>query len=248
MNTKADITNGAYSQLRISGLTVNPRPSDDVTALLRLENMAAELEDGRNICLDYNFEEEPDPNSLTNVERPFWQMLETNLAIRLIPDFNKQVPQALIAQASQSMSVASGISARKLLQEVEYPRRSPRGRGNTLRWLRFSRYQRPSPLPPVACSTNQIFVSNVDDFEESYAAYLDDGESISSFVITVDPGLTLVSSTNNTPIINYRIEANEPVESGPWQMAKIVIVTSTSRELTRFVNFKVDSSDLIAVT
>ena len=65
MTTKADRINSAYSKLRISGLTVDPSPEDLSLALMTFENMMSELEMGRNICMDYNFEVDPDPNSIT---------------------------------------------------------------------------------------------------------------------------------------------------------------------------------------
>jgi hypothetical protein len=66
-HTKVDLISGAYSKLRISGLTVQPTPEDLELALTRLENTMAEIEGARNICLGYNFEDQPDPNSVSNI-------------------------------------------------------------------------------------------------------------------------------------------------------------------------------------
>jgi hypothetical protein len=71
VTTKADLINGAYSLMRISGLTVDPSGADLTLALTRLENMAAEFE-GRNIITDYNFEQNPQTGSKHNLERKFW--------------------------------------------------------------------------------------------------------------------------------------------------------------------------------
>ena len=65
---KVNIISDAYSKLRISGLTVLPTPEDLELALSRLESMMAEL-DVRGISIGYNFEDNPDPNSLTNIPR-----------------------------------------------------------------------------------------------------------------------------------------------------------------------------------
>lgn len=241
MSTKIARINGAYSQMRISGLTVDPTAEDIVIALDRLENMMSELEKSRNICLEYNFEEEllVDPNSPTNVDRSYWHMMDTNLAVRLIPDFNKAVPPTLFAQASQSVSSASSQVAAQNMRQVAPPDRMPIGSGSTLRYNKYQRFNRETEVPPNDCSTNRMIMDDIDDFEESFESYLDGVETISSFTITVDSGITLVSSANNDPIISYRIKAVENQTSGIWQQARIVITTSTGRVETRFVNFDI---------
>ena len=57
---KADIIADAYSQMRISGLTVEPTPEDLELALVRLENMGAEFE-SRKMSAGYVLEENSRP-------------------------------------------------------------------------------------------------------------------------------------------------------------------------------------------
>lgn len=244
MTTKIDRVQSAYSQMRISGLTVTPSPEDLQLALNRLEAMMSELEFGRNICMNYNFEETPDPNSVTNVAMPFWYMIDTNLAIRLIPDFNKQVPQALVMQASQSMATASGISAINNIRQVAAPDRMPIGSGSTLRYNKYQRFNRESKLPPAVCTTNVIIKGNINDYDESFRAYLGN-ETIASFEFTVDRGLELISSSNNDPIIDYRIKGVSATTSGPWQQIRIVVTTSSGRVETRLINFEIRDNETV---
>ena len=96
--TKIEIINGAYSRMRISGLTAQPTPEDIVKALNRLEDMAEEF-DGRNICTGYNFEDDPDVNSLHNMERKFWGPYKAILATRLLADFGKAASPELQREA-----------------------------------------------------------------------------------------------------------------------------------------------------
>lgn len=235
MVLKVDRINAAYSQLRISGLTVQPGPEDVTLAIDRLETMMSEY-DTRGICVDYNFEINPDPNSVTNVIRAYWQMMDTNLAVRLIPDFNKEVPQVLQIQASQSLSNVSARVASENARQIEYSRRFPRGSGNTLRFNRWQRFQRPQPQPPNNCATNKLIIDNVQDYQENFRAYLG-SEIIASFTIDVDPALTLISSANNTPIIDYRIRGDDNSTQGTWQQVKIIITTNTNRIETRIINY-----------
>lgn len=235
---KVDFINDAYSQLRINGLTVNPTPSDLELALMRLEDMAAEFHT-RNIIVGYNFEDEPDPNTPSNVIRGYKQAFATNLALRLIPDFNKDPSGILILQASQSLSNMSGRVAMERLNQVQYPRRMGRGSGNTLRYNRWARFYRNVTLGTNNGATNTMFIGDINDFVEHFDAYLDSAETISSFDIVTDPSLTLVSSSNDSPDISYRIESGDlttnQTPSGP--LVTIIITTSTGRVETRQIQF-----------
>jgi P22 tail accessory factor. len=235
---KVDRITAAYSKLRISGLTVIPNPSDLELALNELENMMAELA-SRGIEVGYNFEEEPDPNSDLNVPIEFWNMIATNLATRLIPDFNKDASPVLFAQASQSLSQASGICARNRIQQVAYPARQPVGSGNRVyaRWQRF--YTDFRDLPPNAPSTLFIMQGETNDFKESFAAYLRTDEFIDSFEVTADTGFTVVSSVLLEGVIDYRLTAPVDLAANSWQQVKIKVTTTEGRVEIRIINFQV---------
>ena len=230
---KADIIVGAYSQMRISGLTVDPTPDDLEVALIRLEDMAAEFET-RNMSAGYILEEVPDPNSWVGIPRGFKYAYETNLAVRLIPDFNKNVPATLIRQASQS---ASNLSARTALQrETPYPNRMPRGSGNTLRLYRWDRFYRQSSIEPA--TTNKLRVGDVNTYFEDWANYLVDFETISSFVIAEDEGLEVTSGSINNTRIDYTVSAPDNEAVGATYI-DIQITTSNGRVDKRRVYFEV---------
>lgn len=241
MFLKIDIIQDAYSEMRISGLTVSPSPEDVAVALNRLENMMAEFS-SKSLCTHYNFEDDPDPNSATNVERRYNHMMATNLAVRLIPDFNKVVPQSLFNQASQSYSNMLGYVMAENARQIPYPRRMARGSGNTLRFNRWQRFQRPEKLPPNECATNRIIVGGINDYRESFKAYLNIDEVISSFTIEADGGLAVQSSSNNSPFIDYRIKADSVASDGIWQQIKIVATTDSGRVEPRFINFEVSDA------
>lgn len=241
---KIDLVNCAYSQLRISGLTVDPTPEDLAVALDRLEAMAAEWE-SRNICTGYNFTDRPRPNDVTNIELWTKQAFETNLAVRLIPDFNKAVPPALEMQARQALSNISGRIAKKKIREVRYPERMAIGSGNDLRYWPYQNYYRETTPPPNECSTNFIFIDDINDYQEDFTAYLNQNEVIDSFTIEADPGLSLLSSSQNGNIIEYRVRAENQERSGEWQQVKIVVTTDTGRVNTRLINFDVEQSNTV---
>lgn len=241
---KVDRINAAYSKLRISGLTVTPNPSDLELALGELENMMAELA-SRGIEVGYNFEEEPDPNSDLNVPQEFWNMISTNLATRLVPDFNKDASPVLFAQASQSLSMASNVCARNRIQQVKYPSRQPVGSGNRIyaRWQRF--YNDFSSLPPNKPSTLFIMQGETNDFEESFAAYLRTDEYIDTFEVTSDTGLVVVSSTLLDGVITYRLNAPVELGGGIWQQVKVKVTTTEGRIEIRILDFQVNPNIVV---
>ena len=246
MSTKIQTINNAYSQLRISGLTVSPSPSDLVLALNTLESMMAELYSQWNLNINYNFEATPNVNSQTGVELSYQYMMDTNLAVRLIAPFNKQVPPTLVQQASQALSNAIGRVAADNMRQIQPSRAMPAGSGNTYRGVFWNRYATPVALPPVAPSTNYITQGETLTYFEDFSAFLGTA-TISSFTIVCDPLLTIDTSANATPRITYTITAPaSPTETyGPYQLVMITITDSLGRVEIRVINFGVTTPPVV---
>jgi hypothetical protein len=223
--SKNDLILGAYSQLRISGITRQPSPNDLEIALERLEDMAAEFD--ITMPIGFNFEDEPDPNSDSGIPRGLAQCFKTNLAIRLIPDFNKEISPVLVSQANQSLSVMASVSAMARLQQVRYPQRQPVGSGN-YRWSRWATFYRATGSLPVNSANRTMFIGDVDDFTEHFDAYLRDGETIASFSIVADAGLIISNSANDSPDITYTVQAGTPSGANSTNILQITIIVTTS--------------------
>ena len=243
-HTKIDLITSAYSQMRISGLTVNPSPEDITVALNRMEDMAAEF-DARNICTGYSISTDPDPSDLTNLEQKFWHFYATNLASRLFSDFGMQPPQTLMIQASQSLSTASSVIAADNIRQVSAPNRMPLGSGTSQRYNGWQRFNRNVPIAPDECATHNMIIGDIDDFAEDFTAYLKDGEVIDTYTITADSGLLLISDSSDGTVISYRIEAISNSGSGIWQQVKIVSTTDNGRVTTRRINFNVTTNETV---
>lgn len=230
MFTKIDTVQSAYSQLRISGLTVDPTPEDTLLALTRLEDMMA-LWYGLNVCLNYQFEDVPDPTTEHGVERKHHYTMATNLAVMLCPDFGKDVPPLLHTKASTSYNATSSMVAVSKLREVSYPSRMPRGAGNR----RFNRWRRhfPADPPPVtSCNNTVMFFGDVKDIVEPFSAYRLN-EFIASYTIDSSSGLTISNDVNGIDKITYRVTATGGGNSDSDQTVVITVTTSTGRITTR---------------
>lgn len=246
MTTKVQTINSAYQQLRISGLTVNPSPANLSLGLNTLENMMAEFYTMWNLNIGYNEEVTPNLNSRTNVPRAYQYMMDMNLAVRLIPPFNKEVPDTLKTMASQSLSAAIGRWQADNMRPIQPPRGMPLGSGNTFRGVFWNRYATPVPVPPVSSSTNYILQGETLDYVEDFSAFLG-GATIASYEIVCDPLLTIDISANASPLITYTITAptQPPSNYGPYQIVKITITDSTGRVEIRLVNFGVATPPVV---
>lgn len=232
---KGDIINGAYSQMRISGMTIIPGPDDMATALRRLENMANEFF-ARNIDAGYYFEEDPDVNSPCGLDKKFWYSFECILATRLVSDFGKgaqdKADPILFKNAAAQMSFLYAATANP--RQIQYPGRQSMGAGNS-RLSRFSRFYTPISEAPNTAETNRMIIGDIDDFVEHFNSYLISPEVISSYTIEADEGLTIISDSLTSPDIFYRIEA---VGGSGVLHVKIVAITDDARVETRIINFE----------
>ena len=237
---KIDLIQQAYSRLRISGLTVNPTPDDMELALLRLESMIAEF-NSRNITTEYRISpsDNPDPNEPSGLDKRFWDMVSSNLAIRLCSDFGKDVPQTLMSQASLSLSTASSSIAIDTVRMVRPSRRTPLGEANTLRTRTRQRFYREPVLPPENAELNHMFIGDINDYKEDFASYLRVGEFITEMDFLANDGLTLLETDNDSPYITYRVQAVSQLNIGPWQQVRIIVTTNLGRKTTRIINFEV---------
>ena len=234
MTTKAEIIQAAYYRMRISGLTVNPSAEDMNLALHRLENMAEEWR-ALNIRTGYKFEDAPLSTTRHNVPRKWWSAYESNLAFRLLADFGKQPVPTLTMEKSTTFSTMSGQTAQ--IPATQYPSRQPMGAGN-----RFKRFYATQTVAPTEGTTNTMYWGDTNDYIEHFDAYLEYGETVSSYTIAADDGLTIESDSLTTPDVSYQITADS--DSG-INAAKVTIVatTSDSRVETRIINFNLVDPD-----
>ena len=233
---KGDIVNGAYSRMRISGITSIPTAGDNKLALGRLESMAARWFN-KNICAGYVFEDSPDMNTPSGISAGHRDAFETNLAVQIIPDFNKQTHPVLAAISMASYNDLANDTAKTV--DLQYSNRVPRGRGSRRYSLRSgSNYFYPIVQTPIDCATNDMVIGNIDDFTEPFIDYLGTGEDVFSYTLEATAGLTVSSQSLSTPDVLYRIEAvGGSDETGGLQNVQIVATTTTGRITTRVIYF-----------
>ncbi len=248
-DTKADIINGAYSKLKISGITVGPSPEDSELALQILESTMMEY---KGECMGYAFEENPNPSSKHGIPPIFWDPIKSILAVRLMPDFGKGDSAAanpiLLKRASGAESFIFSKTATP--RQTNYPSRQPVGSGTRVGFSRFRRFYGQTNEAPNTCETKTLYIGDVSNFIEDFNAYLQDNESLSSelidtFSISSDTGLAIVSSakSDSETAIEYQISAvgsNEYTDE--VLQVKIIVTTTAGRVETRIINFQLLSA------
>lgn len=234
MSTKLDLINGAYSRMRISGLTRQPGGSDITLALERLENMAAEWEEA-NICTGYAFEDDPDSGTPSNIKRAYYSAYESNLAMRLLADFGKEPVPSLVKEARGTFSRLSAATAKAT--QVQYPNRQPVGSGNRLRYGRINRFYPVQDSAPNDCSTVQMLKGEINIETEHFDSVLQNLETVSNYTIASDNTTNLVISADSltSPDITYTVEA---VGTGVY-VVTITATTSLGRVFIRKINYVV---------
>lgn len=244
MATKADLINDAYKELRISGLTVNPTPEDITIALSRLEGMMAEW-DSRSMNPGYYFEDNPDVNTESNVPRWAESAVYSCLAVRLCHAFGKSPLLTLAAVANAGLANVAARTA--FVQQTPYPSRMPRGSGTTLRFNRYRRFFPPAALTPSGPDVKIMLAGEINQFQESWHSYLLSGEDISSFIIEAQEGLTILSSSLATPVVNYEVEAGVSPFSNSTNVyvVRITVTTTDGREDIRQIQFVINEPEQI---
>jgi hypothetical protein len=235
---KSDLIDEAYSLMRISGITTVPGAEEIESALSRLEAMGIEWAE-RGYCVGYMATEIPDAGDPSGIPQKHKYVFSLALAKRLLLDFGKELSPLLQTELSQGVSWLAGDTV--TTQETPYPARMPRGSGSTLRFSRWRRYFQPEDEAPLGCDTYNLYLDDVDSYEENYIAYLNDGEEVSGVVVEATDGLTVSDESLNSDgtIFSYTVSA----DTAGAQKLKFTATTDAGRITTRYRDFQITDGD-----
>jgi len=173
---KGDLVNGAYTILRISGLTLTASPDEITAGIQESDDLASELK-GSGVDVnwqqpsDYGLSDPADTSGLTpEMAGPF----KSVLALRLVDLFGKQATPSLAKRASDGMRTLEQITVNA--PESELPSTLPFGSGNE--WDYRSR--RFYPEPAANNDADYVFLDDVLNYTEDFSAWLIDEELVSA--------------------------------------------------------------------
>ena len=235
--TKLDVVNSALGKISISGITAPAMGEDYSRVLDRLEGMMYEFEQARNICCNYNFTESPDGSDPHGMPLGLFEPIANLLVMRVLSDYEIRPTDGMVAASNAAISSLHAQTFQ--LRETQYPRRQPRGAGNTLRYNRWQRFYRKPDRVPVICSTISLNTDEINDYTESFIDYLKPSEDISSFSVRVTGGIELVSSREDQGIIHYRLMGLNPTIDAGVEQLRIKINTTDGRIEERLISAEV---------
>lgn len=206
MKTKAEIINSAYSMLLRTGVTVGASSSDIELALSRLEDVMYELQ-SQGVNTGYNFEEEPDVNSLSGLAMWMNQGVASLLALRVSPDFGVSITPEL----ATSISIAtSNLSARlSQVNQTNYAGRMPIGSGQKLAFP-YRRFYGASGVYPQTPDTLQATLYDTSHYVVEFSAgQLRPSEVIASYTTETSNGLLLSNDSFTDSLIVFDLTFNK---------------------------------------
>lgn len=240
--TKGDIILDAFAQIRISGITLIPDGGDTDIGLGRLESMMAQLQAGKNLIIGYNFQDIPDPSDPAGIELEHKDMATTNLAYRILSYYGKPIPQPLMGLARSSLLSSIAISVRSRIKGIAYPSRQPIGSGNSRYNGSWDRFYSTDVRAPS--SANQIFKGETRTYTATFVDFLLLGQTVSSYVITVDSGLSYSNDSESDGVITYDIAASSGSDEG-FRQVRIQVTTSGGTVSKKLVDFNVVDPETI---
>jgi hypothetical protein len=163
--------------------------------------------------------------------------------MRLLSAFGKQATPELKNDARSSYSDLASSTA--VIPEMCYPSTMPIGSGNH-GFGYYNKYYPPIVKAPIECATAKMAIGDIDNFFESFSAYLVNGETLDTVVLTADDGLTVTNEVTSSPRFTYTVEAvgGSDEDFNTWYQVKMVATMSSERIETRIKNFELTDLDI----
>lgn len=238
MITKNELVLESYDQLRISGLTSNPTPSEITIAIRRMDSMISGWQN-KGLCLGYNKTENYsniDPNQNSGLLDSDILAVVLNLAKTLAAIFGKQLT---IIALSEAKAAYDGLFSAELITR-EADTFQPVGAGNKIYGtsVEFD-YQSPEENAPINCAVNDMVAGETGPVTTDFERYLleVDGDTIVSYTTEDGDLVKLLSDSILGSIVTLNVEASL---SGYGQII-VTITTSSGRILPRAVEFNVST-------
>ena len=241
MITKNELVLDAYEELRISGLTVTPSPSEITSAIRRMDNMILNWQN-KGICLSYNKSagySSINPLQDSGIVDTNAYAIVMNLAKTLAPAYGKTAANETMSGAKDAYE---GLFSRELTMREQTPYLPTGGGesfffGNRISGYCFNYFQTFDKNAPDYCTTKDIFTGQIEFYRVDFNHYLNrvEGDTIASFTVDDGEGVTILESSTIDGFIDLKAEGGK-VGFSP---VLITITTTSGRVLPENVNFDV---------
>jgi len=234
MKTKIQLINDCFAELRISGLTSQPDNPDIALAIGQLEDFVVTLP----FDIDYNFENTPNPNSLSGIPAAANSAISMGLAVRIAGLYGK-APESLLLKATATMSALQNKLATP--GRVAYPSRQPLGMGNRRAHNRYDAFMPETIKAPTSSDTEQMTLGDINSFFIDFGDILHGSTSIVTYTHTETSGILASAFSQTLTRINFTVQANDT----GFQQILFVVTSNTGTKVNRVLNFNVNQSTSI---
>ncbi len=221
--------------MRISGLTVDPTPEDDVLALQIADDYAGEL---LGLGLDLNWQQpleygDTDPADTSGLTNEMVGPFKKLLFVQLCSAFGKPVPVAVGVTASEGMRTLENIVV--VVPDAELPATLPFGSGNEFDYRDRKFYDEPATNNDAL----YVFKDDILNFSEDFRDWLVDAELVTVTWTTTDNGITIGATSINDEN-NIATAELTFVKAGGYTIEITATKTDSTDKLTRIQNFVIE--------
>ena len=233
MKTKVQLAEDCFNELRINGITSVADNEDIKLFLGRLEDFMITLP----FDLNYNFEDVPNPNSLSGIPSFANLAVSLSMAVLIAPAYGK-VPESLLRQATAAMSTLQNKLARP--NRVAYPDRQPLGMGNRRTYPNYS-FMPATVNAPTSPDTEQMNIGDIRPFYIDFSDVLFGSSTITTYTHSETSGLVASAFTQSLMKLTFTVEARE---SGFQQML-FTVTSNTGVKVNKALSFNINDTTAI---
>lgn len=235
MPSKIDVINRAAARLKISGITVSLNGNEVQEWLYYLDDYMATIASNEYPDIGYLQPDNyggSDANDESGLERWMVKPVSTLLADDISGSYGSLgviTPREAIKAHDD---LASGLTR---IDPAKFAITMPIGQANEYPYRFSSFYRGNNPQEPIVRPTISIGFGEVADYPVDLRSYLD-GATINSYEITTSPGLTVISSAEDSGEIIMRLECGLNVAAK--QTVSVFVKTSDDRQRYFIINVK----------
>lgn len=227
---KSEIVSGAFDRLAISGITSKPTAEDSQVGLDLLEDTMQAMEvDG------YNYEDTPQGNSVTGLERSYNRALKDILSFSIAGFYGKQITAQIQMANSAGVSFIEGKRAVERSRRTPYPTRQPRGSGNR----RFNPWQNFYPqsfMPTETKNTAHLTWGGTVSHSLDLQHWLNGAVITGYEIVYTDNALTVNSSSSTDTTIDMVVSCAN--QSNTYQVIEVKVTADNGNVATFCILFK----------
>jgi len=156
-----------------------------------------------------------------------------NLGLALAPQYDISPSPLLVLEAREALRDIRKITVK--VRPTQFPGTMPVGSGNRDRWGWYEDYHfYPNPLD-IPEDAQQLKVGEIDSFSVDFTNYLLGGATITSFTVTPNRNIEIISSVEDDGIVTFSAKG---LEDGHGKVC-VDVITSTGRQNPEQVDFYV---------